>query len=229
LPKSDVPFGSEFGPNQVDLATVLRLAQAHEGDGKAFTRAIASQYSWPEDTAKNTRLGLHSYGLLRDDKLTEIGQQLLALTDDPSAMYEAFARHILLSLRGLEVVSAIDAMQQANEPVTLTTISRYLKPLGLYVPATGTHLSKLRGWLWKAGVFRDDRGFGSLDMARVRELVGTSDENDIDTLADMPEDQRAFLKALANLPMPNIPDDTPILASQVVDYASTLYALLFAN
>lgn len=227
MPKSDIPFGSEFGPNQVDLAIVLRLAQEHAGDGRALTRAVASQYGWPEETAKNTRLGLHSYGLLHDDHLTEIGEQILALADDPPAMYEAFARHILLSLRGLEVVTAIDAMQKAKEPVTLTTISRYLKPLGMYVPPTGTHLSKLRGWLGKADVFANDRGFNSLDMARVRELIGISDDSEIDALAEMPEDQRAFLKALANLPMPSIPDETPIRASEVVDYASALYSAAF--
>lgn len=62
--KSDVPFGSEFGPNQIDLVTVLRLAQQHAGRGADLTRAVAQQYKWPLDTAKNTRLGLRAYGLL---------------------------------------------------------------------------------------------------------------------------------------------------------------------
>jgi hypothetical protein len=29
--KSDIPMGSEFGPNQVDLAQTLELALANEG------------------------------------------------------------------------------------------------------------------------------------------------------------------------------------------------------
>jgi DNA-binding transcriptional ArsR family regulator len=227
LPKSDIPFGSEFGPNQVDLVTVLRLAQAHAGDGGAFTAAIATQYGWPLDTAKNTRLGLHSYRLMHNDIPTDVAKRLLDLADDPKAMYEEFVRHILLNLHGLEVVTAIDDMLKVGERVTLTSLSAYLKPLGLYVPATGTHLSKLRGWLLKAGVFTSERDFSSINMLRVRELIGVSDDSEIDALAEMPEDQRAFLKALANLPMPTIPDEAPLQASEVVDYASTLYGATF--
>lgn len=142
-------------------------------------------------------------------------------------MYEEFARYILLNLRGLEVVNAIDAMRQAREPLTLASMSRFLKNFGIYVPPTGTHLSKLHGWLTLARVFTRPGDFGSLDMERVRGLLGIGDAGDIDRLADMPEDQRAFLKALANLPMPSVPDTEPLLASQVVAYAAAMYGVQF--
>ena len=48
MPKSDIPMGSEFGPNQVDLIKVLELAQHHPGDGEEFTKAIASEYRLAE-------------------------------------------------------------------------------------------------------------------------------------------------------------------------------------
>lgn len=227
MPKSSIPFGSEFGPNQVDLVAVLQLAHDHAGDGAAFTAAIARRYGWPLDTAKNTRLGLQSYQLLANDRLTELGERLLALAATPDRLYDEFARHILLNLHGLEVATAIDAMLKLGEPPTLASLSAYLKPLGLYVPTTGTHLSKLRGWLALAGVFTDERGFGSLDMARVRALLGLESDAEIDIFAEMPDDQRSFLKALANLPMADIPDATPLLASAVVEYATTLYGTIF--
>lgn len=227
MSKSDIPFGSEFGPNQVDLITVLRLAAAHAGDAAGLTAAVAAEYGWPLDTAKNTRLGLHSYRLMHGNVLSDLGKRLLALAANPTAVYEEFARHILLELHGLEVVTAIDAMRKAGEPVTLTSLGAYLKPLGLYVPTTGTHLSKLRGWLAKAGVFKTERGFDSLDMSRVYELIGVSTNSEIDAIAELPVDQRAFLKALANLPMSAIPDDTPLRASEVVAYAAALYGVNF--
>lgn len=227
MPKSDIPFGSEFGPNQVDLAMVLQLASAHAGDGAGFTAAIARLYGWPLDTAKNTRLGLQSYQLLAADRLTAIGERLLSLIDDPPALYDAFARHILINLHGLEVVTAIDDMTRVGEAVSLASLSAYLRPLGLYVPTTGTHLSKLRGWLAKAGIFTEERGFASLNMARVRTLLGLVEDAEIDILAALPVDQRSFLKALANLPMGTIPDTDPILASDVVTYASTVYGTTF--
>jgi hypothetical protein len=227
LPKSSIPFGSEFGPNQVDLLTVLQMARTHAGDGAGFTNAIAHRYGWPPETAKNTRLGMQSYHLFQGDRLTALGEELLALASTPERMYEAFARHILLNLHGLEVVTAIDAMLRLGETPTLASLSTYLKPLGLYVPTTGTHLSKLRGWLALAGVFTEERGFASLNMARVRELLGLHDDAEIDILAELPDDQRSFLKALANMPMADIPDTSPLLASDVVDYAATLYGTVF--
>jgi hypothetical protein len=50
---------------------------------------------------------------------------------------------------------------------------------------------------------------------------------EIEIFAELPDDQRSFLKALANMPMADIPDTMPILASDVVDYASTLYGTVF--
>lgn len=38
--RSDLPFGSEFSPSQVDLCTLLDLAVEHEGDAKALQVAI---------------------------------------------------------------------------------------------------------------------------------------------------------------------------------------------
>lgn len=48
MPKSDIPMGSEFGPNQVDLVKALELAQVHIGNGEEFTKAIASKYRLAE-------------------------------------------------------------------------------------------------------------------------------------------------------------------------------------
>ena len=42
--KSDLPFGSEFSPSQVDLAEFLDLAKSHGGDWKAFEAAVRARY-----------------------------------------------------------------------------------------------------------------------------------------------------------------------------------------
>lgn len=43
-PKSDLPFGSEFSPSQIDLATVLELAEAHQGNVAALQLAIEARF-----------------------------------------------------------------------------------------------------------------------------------------------------------------------------------------
>src|SRR5579872_2864504 len=99
MPKSDIPMGSEFGPNQVDLIKVLELAQQHTGDREEFIKAIASEYGWPPETAKNTLLSMRKYLLLNDDyQLTDVGQTLIGLKEQPDDMYAEFARHILFHL-----------------------------------------------------------------------------------------------------------------------------------
>ena len=227
MPKSDIPMGSEFGPNQVDLVTVLELAQKHSGSGQEFIEAVASKYGWPPATAKNTRLSMRRYLLLDDkDQLTDLGRKLLSLKLRPDELYAEFARHILLYLRGLDVVNAIDTLIKVGEPVTQLTIGDFLNAQGIYVSTSSTHISKLCGWLRLAGIFRADSKFDSLDMNRVTQLIGATQE-ETDFLAEMPEDQRAILKALCNLPIPAILDNEPLLANKIMEYAEALYGVTF--
>jgi site-specific DNA-methyltransferase (cytosine-N4-specific) len=44
MKKSDIPFGSEFSPNQIDLPVVLELAKKHGSDWKAFEAAVRQCY-----------------------------------------------------------------------------------------------------------------------------------------------------------------------------------------
>jgi hypothetical protein len=44
MPKSDLPFGSEFSPNQIDLPTVLELIAQYPGDKDSFERAIKDTF-----------------------------------------------------------------------------------------------------------------------------------------------------------------------------------------
>lgn len=227
MPKSDIPMGSEFGPNQVDLARVLELAQENTGNGLTFVDAVAKEYYWPSKTAKNTQISMRKYLLLdEDDQLTEVGRALLSLSSQPDELYAAFACHILLQLRGLDVVNAIDTIIQAGERPTQLSISDMLKTQGLYVSASSTHISKLCAWLRLAGIFQREGDFASLDMNRVAQLIG-ADQAETDLLAEMPEDQRAILKALCNLPMTTIPDVEPLLGNKVVEYAEEIYGVTF--
>ncbi len=38
--KSDLPFGSEFSPSQIDLGVVLEFAKIHDGDWRAFEASL---------------------------------------------------------------------------------------------------------------------------------------------------------------------------------------------
>ncbi|MEO6891283.1 MAG: hypothetical protein ABI456_17395 [Ktedonobacteraceae bacterium] len=227
MQKSDIPMGSEFGPNQVSLARVLELAEENAGDRRAFTEAVAQEYGWPVKTANNTPLSMGKYLLLDEDaQLTEMGENLLSLKSQPDEMYNEFARHILLHLHGLDVVNAIDTLTRAGEKPGQLTISEFLKIQGIYAPPSSTHISKLCGWLRYAGVFRSEKPFEGLDMDRVAELIGIN-QDETDFLAEMSAKQRAVLKALCNLPMATLPDEEPLRANELRGYTETLYGVTF--
>ncbi len=54
--KSDLPFGSEFSPSQIDLARAITLAETHGGDWRAFEAAVrAAWFDGHATTDRNRR------------------------------------------------------------------------------------------------------------------------------------------------------------------------------
>ena len=85
MPKSDLPFGSEFSPSQIDLPTVLEFAHQYGGDWKTFENAVHKQYFKHyrsseynrRKLANNTKLGMQAYRIIDDSaRLTGFGRQL---------------------------------------------------------------------------------------------------------------------------------------------------------
>ena len=206
MARSDLPFGSEFSPQQVSLATLLDLADEHGSDWAGFEDAVHDRYFSGHATteknrrklANNTKLSLHAYGIIRandDATLTDLGRALHNLRDQESALHEALARHILKDLYGASFVQCILDMQAAGEDLTLITLRKALGERGLSVPRGTKHMSTVRLWLEQAGVFTS--GY-QVDRERFRELLGITDQ-DLNALAMLTPEQRAYLNALANV------------------------------
>lgn len=204
IKKSDLPFGSEFSPSQVELPIVLTLAKKYGGDWKAFEGAVMSRYFAKHDTsdynrrklANNTKLGMCAYGLIdRDANLTELGKELYRLKDNTAKLHETLARHILLDLNGAALVQCIQDMHAAGERVELVSIRQWLEDRGIHFPRGGKHPSIMRLWLEQAGVFVDG---WRIDEARLREVMGAGTD-ELDALAMLTPEQRCYLKALVNM------------------------------
>lgn len=228
MPKSDLPFGSEFSPSQIELPRILELAEEHGGDWRAFeiaVRAAYFEYHRTDDDnkkklANNAKLGMIAYGIIdRDARLTELGEQLFALRHDEASLYEALARHILLHLHGMALVRCIQEMTAAGEVVNLTTLREALALRGVYFPSGGKHPSIMRLWLAKAGVFAGERW--QVSEERLQALLGVR-SNDFGQLAYFTPEQRAFLRALANTGV-----DTPQPANAVAKLAAATYGVKF--
>lgn len=228
-PKSDLPFGSEFSPSQIDLATVLELAEAHQGNVAALQLAIEARFfaghgggneQNRKKLAMNCRLGMKAYGLLDDEgKLTELGRTLYRLRNDPPAMYETLARHILLHRNGMALIQCVRDMVAAGEVVNLTTLRQALAERGIHYPPGGKHPSIMRLWLEKAGVFVGGRW--QIDEARLTAILGIH-ASAFPALAHLTTEQRAFLLALANSGVTQ-----PQPANQIARLAAAVYGVRF--
>ena len=226
--KSDLPFGSEFSPSQIELAHVLELAERHGGDWRAFESAVRSAYFEGHATsaynrgklANNTKLGMIAYGVIdRDANLTAFGRELLTLKDDEPTLHQHLARHILLNLHGMTLVRCIQDMTAAGEVVSLTTLREGLAARGIHYPSGGKHPSMMRLWLAKAGVFVGNRW--QVDLHRVEDILGLNPD-EFAVLADFTPEQRAFLRALANTGT-----TAPQPANEIVKLAAATYGVKF--
>lgn len=225
---SDLPFGSEFSPSQVDLPRVLEFAATHGGDWRAFEQAVRNAYFEGHKTnaynraklANNTKLGMIAYGIIdREATLTPFGQQLYELRDDEYALYTHLAKHILLNLRGMSLVQCIRDMVAAGEQVNLTTLREGLAARGIHYPSGGKHPSMMRLWLAKAGVFIGSRW--RIDERRIEEILGINPD-EFAVLGGFAIEQRAFLKAFANMGT-----DEPQPANAVAKLATATYGVKF--
>ncbi len=202
--RSDLPFGSEFSPSQISLAKVLEFAHEHGGDWKAFEDAVRRKYFDSHETsdynrgklANNTKLGMIAYGIIdRDANLTEFGRSLYDLRKDEDRLYSSLARHILVNLLGITLVQCVLDMQASGETVKLITLREWLEERGVSFPRGGKHPSMMRLWLEKAGVFISG---WQVNEARFKELIGAG-VSEIDALAGLAPEQKAYLKTLANM------------------------------
>ena len=226
--KSDLPFGSEFSPSQIELAHVLELAEREGGDWRAFEVTVRAAYFEEHSTsdynrgklANNTKLGMIAYGIIdRNATLTDFGCELIALKDDVPALYRHLAKHILLNLHGMTLVRCIQDMVAAGEVVSLTTLREGLAARGVHYPSGGKHPSMMRLWLAKAGVFVGSRW--QIDAHRIEDILGLNPD-EFEVLADFTPEQRAFLRALANTGTTE-----PQPANEIVKLATATYGVKF--
>jgi hypothetical protein len=201
--KSDLPFGSEFSPNQIDLPAVLELIAQHTNDKEGLEKVLKETFFKANKTsernkqklAMNLRLSLKAYLIIDDNiQLTEFGQLLYRLRDEDKKLYPELAKHILLNLHGLTLVQCVQDMEASGEKIDLVKLRQWLEERGIHFPRGGKHPSMMRLWLQKAGVFTQK---WRVNEARLIELTGLASE-DLDFLAQFTPEQRAFIKALVN-------------------------------
>lgn len=202
--ESAIPVGTQFAPSLVDLKQFLAALVAHSGSKAAVATAVwapAVRIKAKGVTPSHRTMNLPveaavQYGLLdKEYAVTPLATELAALSGD--ALYERFAKHILLNLGGLRVLEAIRQMVADHLKVTGDSLARFLTEQGFEVTEHNTAINSLRLWLAKAGVFPEAKGADTweIDELRVEEIVPL-DREQIAILAGLTNEVQAFVRAL---------------------------------
>jgi hypothetical protein len=226
--ESDIPFGAQFSPSQVDLSKLLDLCKKYGGNRKELEAAIQQEFFSTKGKdaynqaklAMNAALGIIAYKIIdREGNLTELGKELLSLKDNPSNLYTRFAQHILLNLRGLDLVQTAQDMEARGERFDLVKFRSWLEERGIHIPRGSVGMSTMRLWLEKAGVVTSSDW--QIDHSVLESLIGIK-TNEIDTIAMLTPAQKAYLKTLSNLPTK---DSYP--ANEIEKLATQLYGVKY--
>jgi len=203
MPKSDLPFGSEFSPNQIDLKTLLEIIAQHPSDKDSLEYSLKKNFFNDNKTsernkqklAMNLRLSLKAYQIIDDEiQFTEFGKGLFNIRNDPDELYRQLAKHILFYLHGLTLVQCVQDIQASGEKVDLLLLREWLVERGIHFPRGGKHPSIMRLWLEKAGVFTKK---WIVNETILNDITGIS-QDELDILAQFSFEQKAFIKAFVN-------------------------------
>lgn len=206
---SRLPYGKQFSPSQgIDLARVLALAAANEGDRAAFERELRSAFFDGRSTSKSNRdtlalnlfLSLRKYALVEGGEpgvpyaLTATGRSIRSARSK-RAKLDLLAEHILTNLRGMQMIEVIASIQSQGRTVTVAEVAKGLRGIGIDPGgSSGELVNPMRLWLEQAGVLNG----WEIDNAALKRIVGAS-ADEISDLAALPLEQRALLLALASM------------------------------
>lgn len=210
--QTDLPFGDAFGPGQLEtdedaapeLAIILKLVEEYEGNSEKFDRSIAERFFQdspdPLNRAKNVRLGIGPVGYQitdEDFEFTDLGTKLYDLRNDPEAMYDRFARHILLNLHGLKGIEIVEDLEaEGRRTVNANVKQEFRDQYDFHIDETSNHWSQMRAWMAKAGIVNTRSHIYDIDRSKIEELIGVS-QDDLLQLDGLTTEQQAFLRALA--------------------------------
>lgn len=202
--RSEIPVGTQFSPELIDLARFLQAIVSHSGNRGELQAAIWNppvhlKARGVPASRRRANLPLEAavqYGLLerRIYVATELARRLSSLPLEQ--LYGEFARHILLECGGLRVVEAVQQMQVDGLSITADTLAHYLTNQGFRVTVHNTAINSMRMWLAKAGIF-SERGW-DVDLSVKERVLGLSEES-LAILAGLDEGQQAFVRALCRI------------------------------
>ncbi len=239
-PLRRIPFSGEFSPGQVDLIEVIQLAYTHSGNETALVEAVRAKYfagaaahrknpaerlAQQRKRAGNVVIGLKNYALLdrKAISLTDVGESVLMA--GAAEGYSIFARHVLETCSGGDVLQSVRDLQKRGERVTKRSLHLDLARRGFAMPTATTAHQTVLNWLAKASVIDPEHGY-QINEARFAAVAGLTVEA-LDEIAELTREQRAFLQTLRGLAA--VEGTTPLTTSDVYRNARVQHGEIFPD
>lgn len=223
MKENELPFGSQFSPNIVDLADVLKFTEENEGKTiQEFVRLLADRYfsssGAPVKMAGNMKIAMTSYGIVTDGDVhfTDMGRELFEIQDGKE-LYTAFAKKILLYMNGLKLVETLRQLDLNGETATNASVNSALIAQGFQLKQTSNNAQVMKLWLEKANILDG----WHIKEGKLSELLGIESE-DIGPLRELPPEQYYFLLSLCNAS-----SDDPLVATDVRNLATAAFNFEF--
>lgn len=226
MERNELPFGTQFTPNVVDLRIILQLIKDNEGaeTGVFIDRLVETFFSSNAANSQKTMAGncknsLVAYGILKTGggiHISEFGDFLYGITDDRE-LYDAFARHILKNFNGLVLIDTIRKLNREGIRITNESVIDALNKRGFNYKKTANNPQSMKLWLEKAGVLAKWR----INENKLTELIDLS-ESEIELLKELRPEQYYFLKALCNTGSEEFQK-----AADIRDLATATYGITF--
>lgn len=223
MEENELPFGSQFSPNIVDLADVLKFTEENEGKTiQEFVRLLADRYfsssGAPVKMAGNMKIAMTSYGIVTDGDVhfTDMGRELFEIQDGKE-LYTAFAKKILLYMNGLKLVETLRQLDLNGETATNASVNSALIAQGFQLKQTSNNAQVMKLWLEKANILDG----WHIKEGKLSELLGIESE-DIGPLRELPPEQYYFLLSLCNAS-----SDDSLVATDVRNLATAAFNFEF--
>lgn len=230
MKEKELPFGSQFSPNVVDLKEIMTLIDKTRGKNvKELEHEIYEKFydGKAKALAYNCKVALCAYEIIDNEDIvivTSFGDELIAAKTEDGA-YEEMAKHILQNLNGLALIDTLRKLSLLGEKITNETVNEALIQLGYNLQKTSNYAQVMKLWLEKAYVL-DNKW--NINEQRLSDIIGIKSD-EISLFKELPQEQYYFLMALVNVGDKEFHNATEIRELAIASYGISFGEKAFAN
>lgn len=197
----ELPFGTQFSPNQIDIIELLLSVEKCDGQATDTLIKILEEDFFAENAessrkamANNCKNSLVAYGIIKTGggiNLSTFGKSLLNISEEDVAVM--IAKHIIIDLNGYLLIDAVRILTRSGKSPTNESVIETLNQMGCTLSKSSNNAQVMKLWLEKAGVLNG----WSIIETKLQEIIGYT-EKELSLFKELRPEQFYFLRSLCN-------------------------------